>query len=177
MENKNVLSEKLENVFIASVIIITVAFMRIIPHIPNLAPVGGLALFSGAHLNKKWAILLPLGAMIVSDIILGFHSTIFYVYGSFILITFLGQRLKKNPSARSLLSISLVSSTLFFFITNFGVWAATPLYSKDVAGLTSSFVMGLPFFRNTILGDLLYTFVFFYGFSYIKNLRFRFNFT
>jgi hypothetical protein len=150
------------------VIIILAVVARLIPHAPNFAPIGGLALFSGANFKKKSALLIPLTAMFLSDIFLGFHKTIPYVYGSFIIIYLIGGLIKNNKW-QSLAMASLTSSVLFFLITNFGVWLNFNMYSKTVSGLLQSYVMGVPFFRNTLLGDLFYTFSFFYGYRFLSN--------
>lgn len=146
------------------------AFSRLVPHPPNLAPVGGLALFSGAHLKGKIAYGLPLLIMLISDLFLGFHSTIPYVYLSFLLIVFIGRRLQKKKTFIRIITISFTSSVLFFLITNFGVWISTNMYAKNFAGLVNAYDMGLPFFRNTLIGDMFYTLVFFYGYEYISLL-------
>jgi len=113
--------------------------------------------------------------MIVSDFFLGFHNTILFVYFSFFITVIIGSRIKNN--SRSILFGSLLSSVLFFLITNFGVWLTSSMYSKSTYGLIQSYLMGLPFFRNTILSDLIYTFSFFYGFQTFENfINNRINF-
>ena len=138
---------------------------RLIPHPPNIAPITGLALFSGARLNKKAGFIIPISAMVLSDIFLGFHQTIPFVYGSFILISFIGSFFLKKNGALQLLLVSLFSSVLFFVVTNFGVWATSGMYIKDINGLLTTYIMGLPFFKNTLFGDLFYSIFFFYGFE------------
>lgn len=155
----------------ATIILLSVV-ARLIPHAPNFAPIGGLALFSGSHFKKKIALIIPLTAMFISDIFLGFHKTIPYVYASFIIITLIG-RLIKNNKWQSLVLASLTTSILFFLITNFGVWATGTMYQKNVNGLLQSYVMGLPFFRNTILSDLFYSFSFFYGYRFLSSLNLK----
>ncbi|MEK7177985.1 MAG: DUF6580 family putative transport protein [Patescibacteria group bacterium] len=162
------------NVSIFAVILLAVV-ARLIPHAPNFAPIGGLALFSGANFKNKIALLIPLTAMFVSDIFLGFHKTIPYVYGSFIIIALIGGLIKNNKW-QSIFVASLVSSVLFFLITNFGVWATGTMYQKNLSGLTQSYIMGLPFFRNTILSDLFYSFSFFYGYRFLlKHYFYKFD--
>lgn len=156
------------NQFVASLgIIMLTVIMRLLPHPPNFTPIAGLALFSGAHLDKRLAFILPLLSMFLSDLFLGFHSTIIYVYGSFFITVLIGFRLKNNKKAGSLVLASLSSSILFFLITNFGVWLSFNMYPKSLGGLLNCYLMGLPFFRNTILGDLFYSFIFFYGYKYL----------
>ena len=153
-------------------IILLAVIARLIPHAPNFAPIGGLALFSGSHFKKKIALLIPITTMFVSDIFLGFHKTIPYVYVSFLIIALIG-RLIKNSKWQSLALASLVSSVLFFLITNFGVWATGSMYVKNLNGLMQSYAMGIPFFRNTIISDLFYSFSFFYGYRFLSNFVFK----
>lgn len=149
-------------------IILLAVVARLIPHAPNFAPIGGLALFSGSNFKNKIALLIPLSAMFISDIFLGFHKTVPFVYVSFIIIALIGNLIKNNKW-QSLLKASLISSVLFFLITNFGVWATGSMYVKNLNGLMQSYVMGLPFFRNTIISDLFYSFSFFYGYRFLSN--------
>lgn len=150
-------------------IILAAVVARIVPHAPNFAPIGGLALFAGCHLKNKSSWVIPLAAMLVSDYIIGFHSTMPYVYASFFIIFMIGRLLKKI-NLGLLVSTSLVSSTLFFLITNYGVWTTGTMYSKNLNGLVQSYIMGLPYFGNTVAGDIFYSLSFFYGFSYFVYL-------
>ena len=166
MENRKILNK----VVPYAAIILLAVISRLLPHPPNFAPIAGLALFSGSHFKKKVALLIPISAMIFSDLFLGWHSTLVYVYASFVVITLIGSRLSQKPNGKSLALASFFSSILFFLVTNFGVWLSGGLYPKTLGGLHQSYLMALPFFRNTILSDLLYTFSFFYGFEYIMIL-------
>lgn len=164
---------KIKNNISYIVIILLAVVARLIPHAPNFAPIGGLALFSGSHFKKKIALIIPLTAMFVSDIFLGFHKTVPYVYVSFIIISLIGGLIKNNKW-QSLASASLVSSVLFFLITNFGVWSTGAMsYPRNLNGLMQSYTMGLPFFRNTVISDMFYSFSFFYGFKFLSNFVFK----
>lgn len=169
MENRKVL-----NTMSLLGIIAAAVLSRFIPHPPNVAPIAALALFSGAHLDKKTALIVPLSAMIISDIFLGFHATIPYVYTAFCLTVGIGFWLKKY-NGEKILAASLVSSVSFFIITNFGVWASSALYAKNTQGLLNAYAMGLPFFKNTLFGDIFYSFFLFYGFHYAKIFIKKFN--
>lgn len=145
------------------------AALRVLPHEPNFAPIAAIALFGGVYLNKKYAIILPLAAMIISDFFLGFHDTLLYVYGAFLLTGVMGLWLRKHKNVGTVFGTALTSSLLFFLITNFGVWAQG-MYARDLSGLMQSYIMGLPFLRNTLLGDLFYTGVFFGSYEMIRSL-------
>lgn len=176
MENRNILKRVIEIVPYLAIISLAV-FTRLVPHPPNFAPIGGLALFSGSHFKNKFALLIPLSAMLISDIFLGFHNTMLYVYFSFLLIVFIG-RMIKNINGKALIMASLTSSFLFFIITNFGVWIAPQsMYPKSINGLIQCYYMGLPFFRNTLISDLIYSFSFFYGFRFLNKFLLRKLFT
>ena len=177
MEDRKILKKNQNYIEIAGIIILA-AIARLVPHPPNVAPITGLALFSGAKIKNKTAYFVPLLTMFVSDFVLGFHSTMLYVYISFFIIVLIGKVIK-NKKNSLLLPASLVSSLLFYLITNFGVWFSTTLYPKSLFGLVNCYIMGLPFLRNTVVGDLFYSFVFFYGYSYflvlIKKLAYNFK--
>jgi len=149
--------ETVKNLAAPAFFIVLGALSRLLPHLPNATPIGALALFSGFYLPKKQAFFVPVLAMAVSDLFLGGHSTQLWVYGSFLLIAGLGILLKEKLRVENVILASLSASLLFFLITNFGVWASTTMYSKDFAGLLQSYVMGIPFLRPTLLGDLFYS--------------------
>lgn len=150
------------------------AAARVIPHPANFAPIGAMALFGGAYMNKKQALTLPILAMILSDFVIGFDSIPMRltVYGSFFLIVLMGMFLKKRVSVKNTILFSLSASILFFVITNFAVWAIGGLYPHTITGLTESYFFAIPFFRNTIFADLFYNGLFFGGYEFaIKTIR------
>jgi hypothetical protein len=65
---------------------------------------------------------------------------------------------------------SLLGSILFFFITNFGVWAGG-FYGYTAGGLSKCYVMAIPFFKGTIMGDLFYNLVFFGGYALVRKFN------
>ncbi len=138
--------------------IVVAVLTRLLPHPPNVAPVTAIALFGAVMLDRKLALLVPLAAMALSDYFLGFHNTIIWVYGSFIAIVGIGFVLKKYPGVLTTLAASFVGSVVFFIVTNFGVWAsAGGMYPHTVEGLGACYAAAIPFFRNSLLGDLAYT--------------------
>jgi len=104
---------------------------------------------------------------------LGFHADMVFVYGSFLLIGLLGMRLKSHRNFKNILFTTIFSSILFFVITNVGVWLMTDLYQKNVQGLLESFILAIPFFKNTIMGDLLFTSAFFAVFEFFRAELFK----
>ena len=139
------------------------AVMRFLPHAANVAPIGAMALIGGAKLNKKFALIIPLAAMLISDYFIGFYSwqIMASVYGSFLIYGLLGLWVRKNESWLKIGGAALAGSVLFFLITNGAVWAFGSMYPHTLAGLFACYAAGLPFFRGTLLGDIFFTAVFF----------------
>ncbi len=135
------------------------ALSRLIPHVPNLTAVTAIALLGGAYLSQRWAaVLVPIAALWVSDLILGFHSTMLYVYSAVALIALASSFLLKDSAKLAKFGgLSVVASVFFFLVTNFGVWMNESLYPKTGAGLVSCYVMALPFLATQVVGDLFYT--------------------
>ena len=131
------------------------AALRVAPHAANFAPIGAMALFGGAILPGAWAFAVPLAAMFLSDIVLGFYAGWVWVYGSFALIVVIGMTLRARRTPLRIAGAALASSILFFVVTNFGEWLG-PLYPHTAAGLRADFIAAIPFFRNTALSDLVY---------------------
>lgn len=150
--------------------VLLAAASRLIPHPPNVTPIAAMALFGGAYFsNLTAAYVVPLAAMLLSDVILGFHRTMPFVYASFLLIVLIGYRLRRQRTGSAVAIAALVSSVLFFVVTNVGVWVTGTLYPKTWTGLATAYAAALPFFRNTVLGDLLYVAVLFAGFALLER--------
>ncbi|MEK7080530.1 MAG: DUF6580 family putative transport protein [Patescibacteria group bacterium] len=155
--------EKILKFAVALFFILIGVSLRLIPHAPNFAPIAAIALFGGVYFSKKIALVLPVLAMLISDIFIGFYDfkMMVAVYGSFILCAAMGFWLKNHKKWHTVAGAAILSSVLFFIITNFAVWAFSPWYAKTFFGLIQSYIMALPFFRNSLLGDIFYTGVFF----------------
>ena len=136
---------------------------RLVKHIPNFAPIGAVALFSGVYLKNKWALALPLAAMVISDYFIGYYTlpVMLAVYSSFALIGVIGRYVGKNKNLYTIVGGCLTGSVLFYLITNFAVWAATPYYAKTLTGIVQCYVNALPFFRYTVAGDIFFSTVLF----------------
>ncbi len=154
----------------ASLLAILAVAGRFLPHPPNFTPVGSAALFGGAKLSRPWNYLLPIGVMLVTDIFLGWHRTMPYVYVSFIAIVWLGEKfLAKNSSLSRVAGLSLAGSLLFYFLTNFGVWVQGDMYPITISGLIHCYVMALPFLKWTLTGDMIYSLGFFSLYAYAEK--------
>lgn len=172
MENRNLLTmkQKIQYIIGPTLIIMIAALLRLMPHPPNMAPIAAMALFGGAYLDKKYALIFPLVALFLSDLVLGFHASMFLVYTSFFLTGLIGLWLAKHKKVSYIVSASILSSVIFYLLTNFNYWYATPLYPKTLAGLEASYTAALPFFRNTLIGDLGYTTLFFASFEVMRAI-------
>jgi hypothetical protein len=168
MEKRKLLIDTLLEITPILITIALAVISRLLPHLPNATPIAALALFSGSYLLGWKRFAIPLLAMLVSDFFLGFHTTMIFVYGSFALTVLLGTLLQKKHNTVNLIVASLSASILFFLITNAGVWITSNMYAHTISGLRDAYIMGIPFFRNTIIGDLFYTFSIFYGYVSIK---------
>ncbi len=143
-------------------LILAAAMTRLLPHPLNFAPVTAIALFGGAKFaNTRLAFIVPLFAMLLSDFVLGFHDTMPFVYGSFAVIVCLGLLLRRRQSVISIGTAAVSGSIVFFIVTNFGFWLMGTDYPGTFSGLAACYVAAIPFFQNTLLGDIVYTSVLF----------------
>ena len=169
-----IMNKKIE-IITSIVLVFAVALSRLFPHPLNFTPIGAIALFAGVNFSKKYSLLLPIIAMLVSDYFLGFYSTMYWVYSSLILMSVVGILIKEKKSIPIIIGATLLNSILFFVITNFGVWFGGVMYPQSFSGLVDCYIAAIPFFRNSITGDLFYVAVIFGLFEVskilIKNLK------
>lgn len=131
---------------------------RFLPHLANFAPIGAIALFGGLYLPKRWAIILPINAMFVSDLFIGLYSwpIMLSVYSGFVLMGAIGILVRRNKKITTVIGGTLIGSLFFFLITNLAVWQFGSMYEHGWVGLMHCYYLALPFFRNSLLGDLFY---------------------
>jgi uncharacterized protein DUF6580 len=150
--------------------IVAAAATRLMPHPPNLTSISAVALFGGAYFSdKRLAFLVPLAALLASDLVLGLYRGMEFQYLSFALIVVLGLWLQSRRRILPIAGAALASSTLFFIITNFGTWMTSDLYPHTAAGLTTCYTAAIPFFWNTVAGDVFYTALLFGGFAALER--------
>ena len=132
---------------------------RFFPHPANATPIAAVAIFSGLYLRRRLGIIVPLAAMLLSDAIIGFYSLpiMLSVYGSFVLVGFMGLCARTHKNAFTIGAVTISSSTLFFLVTNWAVWQFGTMYMHTFAGLLESYSAGLPFWRSMLAGDVVYT--------------------
>jgi hypothetical protein len=152
-----------QKMLIALVLILIIVAGRLLPHLWNMTPIVGATLFAGVYLGKRYAFAIPAIALFVSDLFIGFYDLklLAVVYASFALVGLIAYLLKKKATAGNILLGSIVSSSAFFLITNWAVWQFSVWYPKTITGLLQSYAMGIPFFKNALIGDVVYTGIFF----------------
>jgi hypothetical protein len=152
-----------KNFLLIIAIIALAAASRLVKHPPNFTPVAAMALFGGWYFTKKYFVAIPLLVMLISDAFIGFYDwrLTAVVYLGIALMFGIGWLLKKNASWRKVIAGTLLGSIIFFVITNFAVWALYQWYPHTWAGLVNCFAMALPFFKNSLVGDLFYSLVLF----------------
>ncbi|MDO8663683.1 MAG: hypothetical protein Q7K28_02505 [Candidatus Wildermuthbacteria bacterium] len=132
---------------------------RLLPHTANFTPVTAIALFASAYLGLRYSLAVLLAVMFATDAIIGFYSwqIMLAVYGSFALSSLIGFYIQKHKRVATVFFGALGSSLIFFLITNWAVWQFSALYPHSFAGLMQSYLMAIPFFKNSLAGDMLYT--------------------
>lgn len=136
---------------------------------PNFSPVEAVALFGGAYFaDRRLALLLPLVAMALSDLVIGFHNLLWLVYACVAASTVLGFGLRGKVGPARVAVYSVIGSTLFFIVTNFGVWIGSSMYPQTWAGLLECYVAAIPFYKNTLVGTLFYAALLFGGFALLR---------
>jgi hypothetical protein len=147
-------------------LIALVIIVRLMPHASNLTPLYAVALLAAAVFPKRWAIAIPMVAMVISDLVIGLHSSIAFTWSGMLVFAWLGFGLTDQPSARRVAGSAVLGSTVFFLWTNLGVWLVTPLYAQTPAGLAQCFTAALPFFRNSLLGNIAFAGVLFAAYNW-----------
>ncbi len=161
-------------ILILLLLVAVAAFLRMFIGIPNVSPIAAIALFGATYIKRKeLAVVLPLVILLISDIIIGLYSPLLMigVYSSFVFIALLGFVLRRNVNVATVIGSSLISSVIFFLVTNFVVWAEGIWYPLTVDGLIRCYVMALPFFKYEVAGTLVFSGLFFVTYA----LVFRFS--
>jgi len=160
-----------------SAIVGLAALSRLLPHPPNVTPIAAMALFAGAHFrNWRIAFLMPIAAMFLSDLVLGFavYGAVLFksqpvVYLCMIITVGIGRLIENKRSVAQVFTATLTSAVIFYVVTNFAVWAGDALYPKTLSGMITCYTAAIPFFRNSVLGDVGYTAILFAGFAMVEN--------
>ena len=152
--------------------IFAAAALRLLPHPPNFSPIAAMALFGGAYLPKRaLAFAAPFGALVISDALLGgFYPGMNFVYLSFGLTVLIGWAVARRRTPLTIAGAAVASSVLFFALTNFGMWLFSGFYPLTWQGLAACYVAAIPFFQNTLAGDLFFTALLFGGFALAERM-------
>ncbi|MBK7426646.1 MAG: hypothetical protein IPI60_06275 [Saprospiraceae bacterium] len=169
---------------IVCVFILVAAFSRMIPHMSNFSPLGAIALFGAAHFKKSWqAFLIPIAATWLSDLFINnviyaqfypefswVYSGFYWQYTAYILIAAFGLLLyKRGVSVGKIFGGAIGSGAIFFLISNFGCWIGSTIYPQNFSGLMSCMAAGIPFYKGTLLGDLVYCSALFGGYAILQK--------
>lgn len=163
---------KKSNILLIIILSLIILVARLIPHAPNFSPLVAVMLFAGVYTTDKKYLLLPLVALFISDIFIGFYKVeiMASVYAALIAASLIGQLLKKQKNIINIISGSLASALLFFLLTNWAVWFFGDWYAKDISGLALSYTLAIPFFKNTIVSTMLYSGLLFSAYEGVKYL-------
>ena len=170
-------------VSVIAALILVVALSRLIPSMHNFSPLGALGLFGAAFFKRKsLAFIIPIVSIWISDVLVNnilyasyypsftwFYEGFYWQYGSYLLIVLMALFLFKKVNTSRVVVGALTATVIFFLISNFGAWVTSPLYPKTFSGLMTSYVAGIPFLNNGLVGDLLYSTVFFGGFYLVTK--------
>lgn len=160
---------------ILSLLVIAAALTRALPYlIPdlwNFTAVGALALFAGAQFrNKNMAFILPIAAMAISDLFIG-NGFSLLVYTGFVAMVACGFLIRNKINTTNVILASFISASVFFLITNFSFFYPISLYPRNISGILASYSAGLPFFRNMLIGNMVFSAVLF-GSFYLLSKRY-----
>jgi len=168
---------------VLTALILLCAFSRIIPHMPNFSPLGAIGLFGAAYFLKKWQVfLIPIAATWLSDLFINnviygqyypqftwFYQGFYWQYGSYLLIALASIYIFKKVNTQRVIAGALISTAIFFLVSNFGCWIGSTIYPQNFGGLMTCYAAGIPFLKGTLLGDLFYSGVLFGTFTLAQH--------
>lgn len=151
--------KNLSMVVLLGLLVLIAASLRLIPHAANFTPMLAIAIFAGAQFaSRRWAFLFPLAVLAVSDLLLGYYEYMWAIYLCYIPLVFCGFWMRHSEVSTWLKAPAafIVGNLLFFFTSNFAVWALTAMYPKTLSGLWMSYVMALPFLIKALAGTFVF---------------------
>ena len=145
--------------FFSILLILLLTLSRLIPHPPNFTPIIAIAVMSGfLFRNIYHSLTLLIISMLLSDLIIGYHNNIFFVYFPLIFITTIFSFFFTKLNFKNLFFYAFIGSLIFFVISNFGVWLLGNLYEKNLNGLLNCYILAIPFFKNTFFSTIVFTY-------------------
>ena len=164
---------KKEEIFPISLILI-LTFSRLIPHPPNFTPIIAMAIMSGYFFRNIYlSLFVMLFSMLLADVFIGFYYNMIFVYLTLFLITFIFFNISNKINSKNLLICSLTGSLVFFIFSNFGVWFLGSLYEKSLTGLVECYILAIPFFLNTLLSTIFFSYSSFIFFNIFEKKLFK----
>ena len=153
-------------------IILVLALSRLVPHPPNFTPIIAAAIMSSYFFRNIYLSLLVLFiSLLIADIVIGFYQNMIFVYLSLFLVAFVSFKITENITYKNLIFISFLGSFIFYLFSNFGVWLFGILYEKNINGLINCYILALPFFKNTLLSTVVFSYIgFLFGKIYYKTV-------
>ena len=140
-------------------LILILALARLIPHPPNFPPIVAVAIMSSCFFRNiylSFAVIIV--SMLLADVFIGFYNNMFFVYLSLLLIAFIFFKISTKIKLQNLFIFGFLGSGIFFLISNFGVWILSGMYEKNFNGLAYCYFLALPFFVNTVLSTIIFTY-------------------
>ena len=157
------------NWILAGLGLVTLAVIgRLIPHAANLTPLYAVTLFACAVFPKRWAVAIPVVAMVASDLVIGFHSNIAFTWSGMFVFALLGFAMRERKTTGRIVIGALAGSAIFFVWTNLGVWLVSGIYPQTSAGLAQCYMAALPFFRNSLLGNMAFSGALFAAYEFVR---------
>jgi len=151
-------------------IVITLIFSRLIPHPPNFTPIISVAILSGFLFKNIYiSFVVLLFSLLISDLFIGFYTNMIFVYISILVIALTYFKNINKINYKKLFLISLTGSLIFFIISNFGVWLLGSMYQKNIHGLVKCYFLAIPFFKNTLLSTIFYSYLTFFSVDFLKK--------
>ncbi len=169
----------IKEVLVGALLIAIAVFSRVVLHVPNFAALAAVGLFAGFYFRETGAFVIPLLAVFISDLFIGFYDlgVMVFVYAAWLVPVFIGKsKLSfrgRNQWLDKILTIgskALASSLAFYMISNLGVWLFSGMYQPSFAGLLECYLLAVPFFRATVLGDLAFSGLLFGTYYLVSSL-------
>lgn len=159
-----------KNLLLIILISLIALLSRFIPHAPNFSPLASIMLFAAVYSKNRKYILLPLVALFISDIFIGFYKwqIMLSVYSSLTITALLGYYLKRNLNILNIISASMASALIFFLLSNFAVWHFGTWYNHDLNGLMLNYTLAIPFFKSSLLSNIFYSGFMFASYEFFK---------
>jgi hypothetical protein len=155
-------------------LVLLLAFSRLIPHPPNFTPVIAVAIMSGClfkNINLSFIVLIV--SMLMTDVLVGFYNNMFFVYSALFLITFIFFETANKINYKNLFVFGFFGSLIFYLISNFGVWAFGNLYEKNLGGLINCYFLAIPFFKNTLFSTIIFSYAAYFANQFYRKIKLK----